>query len=154
MERKTILDNRKMDSFNFIYPKNGNTNILIILIHWLYFCILFTNSINNCVCVTLLNQHCNTRFTAPACQDSLWPPTSRHHPVHPVKKQKEKMQLRLAVTEGGTIGGFIIFDNQQLKIRAYSYKETWWSSYSVKKCGSLFFSSFSQSLYGLLCALL
>lgn len=43
-----------------------------------------------------LSLHRNTRFTAPACQDSLWPRVSRHHLVHPVKK---KMELRSAVTK-------------------------------------------------------
>lgn len=53
-----------------------------------------------CVCVALLNRHRNTRFTAPACQDSLWPQASRRHLVHPVDK---KTELRSALTEGETL---------------------------------------------------
>ncbi len=50
-----------------------------------------------CVCVALLNQHCNTRFTAPACQDSLWPQGFHHLPVHPVERKTEK---KSALEEG------------------------------------------------------
>lgn len=41
-----------------------------------------------CMCVSLLNQHCNTRFTAPACQDSLWPQSCHHLPIDPSEKER------------------------------------------------------------------
>lgn len=52
------------------------------------------------VCVALLNQHCNTRFTAPACQDSLWSQDFHHLPVHPVEKEG-----RTEISTSGAKGG-------------------------------------------------
>lgn len=40
-----------------------------------------------CVCVSLLNQCHNSRFTAPACQDSLLPQGFHHLPARPVETE-------------------------------------------------------------------
>lgn len=82
------------------------------------------------VCVALHNQHRNTRFTAPACQDSLWPQDFHHHPVHPVEK---KMEPKLAQEEGKRIkkkndwnarrGGGLHDFNKQLPKTSISFKK-------------------------------
>lgn len=59
-----------------------------------------------CVCesvrLSLINQHRNTRFTAPACQDSLWPQGFHHLPAHPVEtKTAQKSEVEEDKDQGG-----------------------------------------------------
>lgn len=52
------------------------------------------------VCLALLNQHCNIRCTAPACQDSLWSQDFHHLPFHPVEKEG-KTEISTSGAKGG-----------------------------------------------------
>lgn len=96
------------------FPPKGYTqdlrNILSIYYCWLC-CVCL-------VCVAQFNQHCNTRFTAPACQDSLWPPGFHHLPVHPVETKTAQKSAREQEGRQEREGGNSIFIGQILSFVA------------------------------------
>ena len=67
------------------FTTRGDILVLHSLLYQLHVCVFVWVCVCVCVCVALLNQHRNTRFTAPACQDSLWPQGFHHLPAHPVE---------------------------------------------------------------------
>lgn len=64
----------------------------------------FSSTVIVCLSVFQLNQHSNSRFTAPACQDSLWLLDFHHLLDHPVKTKTEQKSAPGEETTGGGEG--------------------------------------------------
>lgn len=85
-----------------------------------------------CVSMSLLNQHCNTGFTAPACQDSLWPRSCHHHPVYPLEKERTYESKRGINQEWG--GKEIDYSNNKQRQIRKAKKHTHFIYGVINKC--------------------